>query len=85
MSGTPWRVLSGGLAGLMGSLTERGLRVAWKAALSTDPPEDPEDPDTSWKEAAAWAVLSGALIGLSRLVVMRKATAYYRRSTKDLR
>ena len=57
---------------------------AWKMATGDDPPTIPEDPETSWSEAIAWAVLSGAVIGVARLVATRRAAHYYMRSTGEL-
>jgi len=84
MGGMAWRVLGGGAAGLAGVLADRGLRAAWRAGRGTGPPENPEDPDTGWKEAIVWAAVSGAVIGLARLVATRQAAAYYRRSSGEL-
>jgi transposase len=58
--------------------------MAWRAATGDDPPTIPEDPDTEWKDAVAWALLSGAVIGLARLFATRRAAIYYRRSTGEL-
>lgn len=55
----------------------------WKTVMASDPPANPEDPDTETWEAIAWAVGSGALIALVRLLVNRKWTQYYKASTGD--
>ena len=52
----------------------------WTAATGKEPPANPEDPEVSWPEAVGWAVASGALIGVARLVATRKAAAYYTKS-----
>ena len=41
---------------------------------------NPEDPEVTWKEAIGWAVASGAIVGVARLLATRKAAAYYRKS-----
>ncbi len=58
--------------------------AAWRMATGTPPPTIPEDPDTDWAEAVAWAVASGVVIGVARLVATRRAANYYRRSTGAL-
>lgn len=66
-----------GAAALARQITNRG----WKAVMATDPPANPEDPDTELWEAVSWAVASGALIALARMLAARRWTQYYVRST----
>ena len=84
MRSMSWKVLGSGSAVLAAALAEHGLRAAWRAATGAEPPDIPEDPDTRIGEAVAWAVLSGAVIGLARLAATRRAAAYYRESTGHL-
>jgi hypothetical protein len=79
-----WK-LTGGLGAVVAGIAARKMVTGlWKTATGNPPPDSPEDPDTSWQEALGWAVASGAAIGIARLVVTRKATQYYRRSTGHL-
>jgi hypothetical protein len=79
-----WRVLGTGSTVVAVAVADRGLRVAWRGVTGNEPPLVPEDPDTRWGEALAWAMLSGALIGVARLVAARRAAAYYKQSTGEL-
>lgn len=79
-----WKVIGTGSAVLAATAAQRALTLAWKAATGDEPPTIPEDPDTEWKDAVAWALLSGACIGLARLFAVRRAAIYYRRSTGEL-
>jgi hypothetical protein len=79
-----WKILGTAAALLAGEAAHKGLSAAWKLATGDDPPTIPEDPETSWREAIAWAVLSGAVMGLARLVATRRAAHYYMRSTGEL-
>jgi Protein of unknown function (DUF4235) len=79
-----WRIIGTGSVVFAAAAAEKGLSSAWKLATGNEPPTIPEDPDTSWPEAVAWAVLSGAVLGLVRLVASRYAAQYYLRSTGDL-
>jgi transposase len=79
-----WRVVGTGSAVLAATAAQKVLSMAWRAATGDDPPTIPEDPDTEWKDAVAWALLSGAVIGLARLFATRRAAIYYRRSTGEL-
>jgi Protein of unknown function (DUF4235) len=79
-----WKIIGTGSALLAAAAAQRGLSAAWKLATGDDPPTIPEDPETSWRDAIAWAVVSGAVIGLARLVATRRAAHYYMRSTGEL-
>lgn len=79
-----WRVIGTGSAVLAAAAAQKALSAGWKLATGDDPPTIPEDPDTSWTEAIAWAVLSGAVLGLARLIATRRAAHYYIRSTGEL-
>ena len=84
MGSLAWRIIGTGSAVIAAGLAQRGVTMVWKTATGTEPPTIPEDPDTRWGEAVAWALLSGAVIGLARLAATRRAAAYYRRSTGEL-
>lgn len=62
-------------------LARQATTHGWKAVMATDPPVNPEDPDTELWEAIAWAVASGAIIAVARMLATRKWTQYYARST----
>ena len=84
MGSLAWKIIGTGSAVLAATVAHKGLTTAWRAVTGDDPPTIPEDPDTSWREAVAWAVLSGAVVGLARLVATRRAAQYYMRSTGEL-
>ncbi|HEX5533970.1 MAG TPA: DUF4235 domain-containing protein [Actinomycetales bacterium] len=84
MGAVMWKVLGVGSAVLAGIAARKVLTSAWKAGTGHSPPSNPESPDTSWKEAVAWAVVSGAAVGIARLMATRKAAEYYRRSAGHL-
>jgi hypothetical protein len=79
-----WKVLGTGSAVVAATVADRGIRAVWRAVTGSEPPTVPEDPDTRWPEAIGWALLSGAVIGLARLIAVRKAAAYYKQSTGEL-
>lgn len=84
MGSAMFKILGTGGAVLSGFAARKVLTTGWKAATGSPPPANPEHPDTSWGEAIAWAVLSGALIGVARMLAARKAAEYYRHSTGHL-
>ena len=73
------------LATLVGAFVARKtLAFAWRTATGKEPPANPEHPAVTWPEAAAWAVVSGAVVGLARLVAQKKVAATWHRSTGHL-
>lgn len=84
MGATTWKILGTGGAVLSGIAARKVLNTSWKAATGSAPPTNPEHPDVNWQEAVLWAVLSGAVIGVARMLAARKAAEYYRHSTGHL-
>jgi hypothetical protein len=84
MGATTWKLMGTGGAVLTGMLTKKVLTTGWEKATGNPPPANPESPDVSWGEALAWAIVSGALVGVARMLATRKAADYYRRSTGHL-
>ena len=79
-----WKIM-GGIAAVVATLVaDQALDAGWRAVTGAQPPTIPEDPDSSWREAIAWAALSGAVIGLARLVATRKAAQFYKKSAGEL-
>jgi hypothetical protein len=65
-------------------LARKAMTTTWKLSTGKQPPSNPEHPDVSMGEAAAWAVASGVAVGLARMLASRKAADYYRRTTGHL-
>jgi hypothetical protein len=68
-----WRVM--GTLGAVAAawVAKRLMNTTWTAVTGNEPPSNPESPETTWKEAVGWAVLSGVILGLARLVATRQA------------
>jgi Protein of unknown function (DUF4235) len=75
-----------GLAATLGAtmVARKAMAATWKVSTGKQPPSNPEHPDVSLAEAAAWAIVSGVAVGLARMLASRKAADYYRRSTGHL-
>lgn len=72
----------GTVVGLGASIVAKKVSEGgWKAVMASDPPANPEDPDTEMYEAILWALFSGAVIAVVRMLVSRKWTQYYTKST----
>jgi hypothetical protein len=79
-----WTVIGTGAAALTGLAVRRLLLVLWRSVTGHDAPMDPGDRDTSWAEGIAWAVASGAAVGVGRMIAARGATAGWEKVMGDL-
>jgi Protein of unknown function (DUF4235) len=79
-----WRVLGGISAVLAGIAARKVLVTGWRASTGANPPANPAAPGTRWREAIPYALASGAVMGLARMVATRKAASYYAKSTGHL-
>jgi hypothetical protein len=79
-----WKALSAVSAVAAAAAADRTLTLLWRGATGDRPPTIPEDPETSWPEALAWAALSGTVMGVARMIATREAARYYVRSTGEL-
>jgi hypothetical protein len=71
----------GGLAASV--VARRVVHVVWVAATGKAVPEDPADPRVSTGEAVAFAVTTGAVMGVVRLLVQRKANSIKARRSRS--
>jgi hypothetical protein len=79
-----WKVLRAGAVVAATLAVEKALQAGWQAATGRPPPADPDNPDTPWQRPLAWALVSGAVVGATRLWAARAAAAYYEKSTGRL-
>ena len=79
-----WKVLSGTTVVLATMAAEKGMQVGWTAVTGKKPPPVPENPDTSWGKPLAWAMVSGAVVGATRLAATRGAAGFYEKSAGRL-
>jgi len=63
-----WRLIAVSSAIAAGMATRTALSASYRAMTDEDPPRDPTAHDTGWPEALAWAAVTGAVVGLSKLV-----------------
>jgi uncharacterized protein DUF4235 len=75
-----WTLFSLLAALVAATVAKKALHTSWRAATGKNPPENPADPDVDVWEAALWAAVSGTLVALARMMVQRKAAAYYVKS-----
>lgn len=68
------KILTAGAAVAASFIARKMTDGTWKFVTGSDSPENPEDPDIDIKEAIAFAVLSGALVGLARMLANRQTS-----------
>jgi hypothetical protein len=78
-----WRVLGTGSAILASIVANKVVTQLWKKA-GRDEVLDPRDPRVPWKDAIAFAALTGLAAGAARVAATRKAAAYYEKSAGHL-
>lgn len=79
-----WKALATGAAVLAAVVARNVVTSGWRRAVQADPPANPADPSTGWGEAITWAALTGALVGIARMVAQRGAARSWNRVTGGL-
>ena len=54
-----------------GALARRGTEQSWALIAGKEPPTEDANSEVDLKEAVTWALVSGAVVGLTRLAVRR--------------
>jgi hypothetical protein len=78
-----WFAVATGAGALGAFLVRQGLNQAWKLAREEDPPENPAAWDVDWRDAVAWTLATGVVVGLGRLFALRGAAAGWHRLTGE--
>ena len=68
------KLLTTGAVIAASTIARKATDGTWKFVTGSDSPSNPEDPDIDLKEAIAFAVLSGALVGLARMLANRESS-----------
>ncbi len=79
-----WTIMSLAAALLGATIARKTLTKSWQAATGKNPPANPADPDVDLWEAVLWAVASGTVVQLARMLMTRRAANYYAKSTGHL-
>lgn len=64
-----------------GFAAQKLIETVWKIVMNDDPPDNPEDPEVSLGQAVSWAVASGMVIAVAKLLTSRQWTRYYTGAT----
>lgn len=76
-----WKVAIVGSSLLAVLGTQKALTAVWKGARHSDPPTNPADPETSWGEALAWTLFTGATAALMKVIAARATAKGWERAT----
>lgn len=70
-----WTILSAGAAVVAAFAVRNAINITWRVALDKDPPNNPADSDTSWRDALLWTTCMGLAAGVARLLANRGMAA----------
>jgi hypothetical protein len=79
-----WKLMDRGATVGAGVLARRLSALTWQTATRRKPPADTRNPDNDIREVVAWAVVGGAIVELTKVLVHRAASTYWVRSTGEL-
>lgn len=79
-----WKLMDRGATVGAGVLARRLSALTWQTATRRKPPADARNPDNDIREVVAWAVVGGAIVELTKVLVHRAASTYWVRSTGEL-
>ena len=68
------KLVTTGAALLASVVAKKATDGTWSFVTGKDVPENPDDPDIDIKEAILFALFSGALIALARMLAHREST-----------
>lgn len=84
MGETLWKLGTTGAAIGAGIMAKKVTETTWKFITGGDSPSNPEDPDIDWGEAIGFALLSGAIVQLARMMINRESTRAFTKRTGHL-
>lgn len=84
MGNVMWKIMAMGSAVGASMVARKVTDGSWKFIRGGEPPKNPEDPDDDWMEAILFAILSGAIVGISRTVARRQAASIYKKTAGHL-
>ena len=84
MGNLVWTVLGTGSGLAAQSAARSVIKKLWVLATGKQPPANPLRPHVALAEAVGWAVVSGALVGVVRMLATRQAAKFYEKSAGHL-
>ena len=74
-----WNGVASGAAVGAVVLTKPLVERAWRLVVGSEPPGNPAHQDVAWRDAILWAMVTGAIVGLIRLVAQRIAAGAWQK------
>ncbi len=84
MGNLVWSVLGLGSGLAAQSAARSAIKKIWVLATGKQPPANPLSPEVAVAEAIGWAVFSGAVVGVARMLATRQAAKFYAKSAGHL-
>jgi hypothetical protein len=78
-----WKAVATGSAIGAVVATRPLVERTWRQVVGSEPPGNPAHEDVAWRDAILWAVISGAVVGMIRLVAQRTAAGAWQRVRGD--
>jgi Protein of unknown function (DUF4235) len=75
-----WNGVAGAVAVGAVVLTKPLIERAWRLAFRADPPGNPAHEDVAWRDAILWALVTGAVVGVVRLIAQRLAAGVWKKA-----
>ncbi len=79
-----WSLATTGAAIGSGIFAKKITEKIWTFVTGSSSPTNPEDPEINWGEAIAFALLSGAIVQLLKMLVNRESTQAFKKQTGRL-
>lgn len=77
MSDKLWSLATTGTAIGGGIMARKVIEKGWALVTDGTVPDNPESPEVNWGEAIAFALISGAVVQLARVMINHKSTQAY--------
>lgn len=74
-----WTLGAAVLGTMAGLATRKIMAEAWEASQDTPPPVNPVADDVTWRDALAWAAISGVTVAMARVVAKRSVARAWER------
>lgn len=80
MGSMVWKVMGTGAAILAAMLARKGTAFGWEKTTGRQAPVSASADDADLREAIMWALVSGALVGVARMLAERQSAKYFTKS-----
>lgn len=80
MGNLVWKVLGTGSAVLAANVARKGATIGWEKTTGRPTPDKENSDEAAIVEAIAWALVSGAVVGVARMLAERQSAKYFTKS-----